>query len=1015
MAIETRDDLDYRQDFSIQREEPVYEHSALDIAASGMRRQNPLSNIDFFGPRPIFQEEPGYDPFSDPKHIAGYEPWAENFSLSGSAAETQYIKQKIDQETADRKVLSESGWGGILAEMAGGVTNPVLWLSTAAPGGIVATMGRVAAAEAASEGVLQVQQETREWEESAVNVAASAAVVGVLGGAARAISNRAMIKQMADDIKSPGGAAEREFAPTNVNALKPDDFDPASAWTPESVGSKVDVPDAVAKHLSYGNPLLRLMTSPANATRSVAESLLETPMYLRKNREGIPTEQSLETLIKVDNAPTGEALQATRDAFNRAQGLGPGEINFVRARIGAGWKGEHAFKEEIGRALRYGDVHEDPLIASTASVWRTKVFDPLKERAMKLELFPEQQALRKELTALEKQAAKTGLTDELTASIAAKTDELAKWTPDPKGADSYLTRLYNYQKLATDAENFKTAVAQYLKTIEGYTEAEAKKTARAIHAGLLTKDNMYGIPKPEFRGSSRVSKEAGGALKERTITLPDNVLEPWLISDIEHVGRVYTRRMATEINLAEKFGDRSMAKQIEAVKTEYEALVEAATSGKDKLALQNALRENIRDIEATRDMFIGTYGLPSDPSGNFARGNRMARSWQYVVALGMQTVSALPDMARPIVTNGMVAYAKGLSMALPFMAKLAKEDVKRMGIGLDMLTSGRMRAIATLDEMPTVGGKFEHGLEEIASGFGKVSGMDQWNSFWKQYTGIMAVDRVAQMAERGWTKLKAGEQAQLNWLGIDADSLNDIRKQFVAHGSRNNGFNVANIASWEPGTARKLMAAATKEADTLIITPGKGDKPLLASTDIGKTLFQFQSFTAAATNRMLVSGIAQRDLRVAQGLFMGVVVGAIGSYAKDNINGRSLDWANDPTLVVAKGLKQAGTLGLIAQMPLDVVSAAYQGKSVARAAIDTVPGVDAPAAGLLRAGANAAGAIQRGDGGAAAKSAFKLAPYQNLFYLRQLYNEMNDGERSALGLKSPDNGGSTRSNTVFGG
>ena len=219
---------------------------------------------------------------------------------------------------------------------------------------------------------------------------------------------------------------------------------------------------------------------------------------------------------------------------------------------------------------------------------------------------------------------------------------------------------------------------------------------------------MFGVPKPEFRGTSRVSKEAGGALKERTITLPDNVLEPWLISDIEHIGRVYTRRMATEINLAEKFGDRSMAKQIAAIKTEYEGLVEAAKSGKEKLALQDALRDNIRDIEATRDMFIGTYGLPSDPSGNFARGNRMARSWQYVVALGMQTVSALPDMARPIVTNGLVAYAKGMSRALPFMAKLAKEDVKRMGIGLDMLTSGRMRAIATLDEMPTVGGKLEN-------------------------------------------------------------------------------------------------------------------------------------------------------------------------------------------------------------------------------------------------------------------------------------------------------------------
>ncbi len=831
------------------------------------------------------------------------------------------------------------------------------------------------------------------------------------------VERAAAIKQLAEDIQTPGGAGGRDIPPTNINAHPPEGFEPPPpAWTPESVGSKADVPDVVAKHLSYGNVLMRLMSSPANTARSIAEHLFETPMYLRKNRQGLPSEQSVETLIKVDSAPTGEALQALRDAFNKSQGFGPGEVNFLRARIKAGWRGEHAFKEEVGRVLR-GNVSDDPLATEVAAVWREKVFDPLKERAMKLELFPEQQALRRELTALEQQATKDGLTDELTASIAAKTEQLAKWTPEPKGADSYLTRLYNYQKLAADADNFKASVIQYLKAIEGYTEADAAKTAKAIHSGLLSKDNMFGIPKPEFRGTSRISGEAGGPLKERTVTLPDNILEPWLISDIEHVGRTYTRRMATEINLAEKFGDRTMQKQIAALKAEYETLVEAATTKKDKLILQNALRANIRDVEAMRDMLIGTYGLPSDPSGLFARGNRMARSWQYAVALGMQTISAVPDLARPIVTNGLMAYTKGLSMALPFMAKMAKEDVKRMGIGLDMLTSGRMRAIATMDEIPLIGGKFEHGIEEVASGFGKVSGMDQWNSFWKQYTGIMAVDRIAQMAERGWTNLKPGEQAQLAWLGIDGEALNGIRGQFAKHGSKEGVFNVANIASWDHGPARNLMAAATKEADTLIVSPGKGDKPLLASTDIGKTLMQFQSFTAAATNRMLISGIAQKDLRVIQGLFMGTVLGALGQYTKDSINGRNTDWANDPALIVARGLKQAGTLGLVAQIPADVASAIYEKKPVSKAIINAIPGVDVPAESILRAGANMAGAAQTGDSGKALKAASGLLPYQNLFYLRQLFNEMGDGERSALGLKMPEgkNKGPTQFGNPYGG
>lgn len=1207
MPILTRDEdissqgITVRPGAVIPQEDPVYEASTLDLAASALRQFNPVANMDILsGGRPRREPVEGFDPLANPEMMKGFEMYKERFATAESPAEFQDIKERIQQDRIDQKILADAGWAGIIASMAAGVSNPILALNMlAGPAGIVRTMAQVATVEAVSELALHSLHETRTIEESAVNIAAAAGVTGIVGGvihrlarikpdvspapgiggdvgagaapeaagAARgafvvrtdaagfgrdiftkevldstgqvvgkvdgvvdreanelifrnqfvkpgfrgqnlagkawkevaddaldqgmtvrsdssvtlaaaspymkldpeiytvvrhpeakmgktvdgdpawkapdsstpvftvtkkasreadAIANAEqakLVKQMADDIKSPGGAAAREKPLTNVNAPQPEGFVHAPAWTPEQMASKTDVPDVVAKHLSYGNPLMRLMTAPINAVRSVAESLLETPMYLRKNRAGVPTDQALETLIKVDSAATGEALQTTRDLFNKSQGFGPGEINFIRAKLKAGWRGVHSFKEDIGRALRNGDTSNDPLVAAAAKAWRSKVFDPLKERAMKLELFPEQQILRKELTALEKQAAKEGLSDELTASIAAKTKELADWVPDPKGADSYLTRLYNYQKLGEGRDEFVAAVAQYLNAIEGFTEAEAKRTAKNIHAGLLSKDNMFGLPKPEYRGVSMVSKQAGGPLQSRVVTLPDNILEPWLISDIEHVGRTYTRRMATEINLAEKFGDRTMKNQIAAVEAEYEALIDATPNKKDKLVLHNALRDNIRDIEAMRDQFIGTYGLPSDPSGLFARGNRMARSWQYVVALGMQTISALPDMARPIVTNGLMAYGKGLAHAMPFMAKAAKEDVKRMGIGLDMLTSGRMRAIATLDEIPLVGGKFEHLTEEAASGFGKMSGMDQWNSFWKQYTGIMAVDRIAQMAERGWVKLNAKEQAQLLWLGLDATKLNGIRKGFATHGAKEGGFNVANIASWGLKSdemrmaARDLMAAANKEADTLIVTPGKGDKPILAGTDIGKTLFQFQSFVAAATNRMLVSGIAQRDLQVVSGIFMGVVIGSISQYAKDTINGRDTKWASDPVLLIGKGLGQAGTLGLIAQIPADMAVAAYEGKSIGKSLVNAIPGVDVPAEGLIKSGASALTQIQKGQGAKAAAEAAKMLPYQNLFWLKMIFNEMGDEERSALGIRrgSGRNTGPSQHGSPFGG
>lgn len=1202
MPIDSRDEMGpVRGNVAIAPEQPAVpqvDHSWLDIAAAGFRRHNPLSNIDFFGfnPRPDETPDPTHDPFD--KLDKRYEPYAERFVGSPNAAHTQYLKSKIDRELYDRKVLSESGWSGVLAEVGGGVSNPIVLLSAfLGPAGWARTIGQVAVTEMASEAVLHQQQETRTLEESAINVTAAATVAGVLGwglhryakykagkvakladditgepkvelpdpvtvqkdyggpgihqwrkeiytaegthiGDFRGrinentgeffISNRNLFEefqgkghgmvaskeitdwaldqgykvvsdssvtrdaatfyqrldpkkykvwqnpnavekphvldvavsekyptgkrettrwvsesanqpvfivtrsdevvdelikrdltklraQAAADIKNPGGAAAREKAGTNVEVPQPDDFVPSAPWTPESVAARVDVPEVIAKHLSYGNPLMRLMSAPARATRSVAEHLLETPMYLRKNGSGDATAQSLETLIKVDHAATGEALQATRDAFNKSQGFGPGEINFIRARIKAGWGGEHHFKVEIGKALRRGGVHDDPLVAEAAEIWRAKVFDPLKERAMKLELFPEQQALRKELTELEALAKKQGLDDELTAKIAIKTKQLEEWQPVPKGADSYLTRIYDYNKLAHEADQFKAAVRQYLTAVEGYTEEEAKVAARKTFNAMMDKDHMFGVPKPEWRGKTRVPSKAGGPLAERTVTLPDNILEPWLISDIEHVGRTYTRRMATEINLAEKFGDRTMKAQIQAVRDEYEVLAEAAKTPQMKAEIHRAARENVRDIEAMRDMFIGTYGLPSDPAGLFARGNRVARSWQYITALGMQTISALPDMARPIVTNGLWRYGKGLTRAMPYMGKLAKEDIKRMGVGLDMLTSGRMRAIATMDEIPGVGGKFEHGMEELASGFGNISMMNQWNSFWKQFTGVLATDRIGQMSSRSWSKLKASERQQLAWLGIDEAKFKGIAEQFRKHGTKEGPFNVANIASWDHGPARDLMAAVNKEADTLIITPGKGDAPLLAKTDVGKTLFQFQSFTAAATNRMLLANIAQRDMRVVQGLWMGVVIGGLSAYIKDTINGRSVKWANDPAQIIARGIRQSGTLGLIAQIPADMATSAMAKEPIGKAAVQAIPGVDVPAERLVRSAGNVATNLQKGKLGQAAESAAGMLPYQNLFYLRMLLNEMDDGERSALGIKRPSGSGPAQSGSPFGG
>lgn len=61
--------------------------------------------------RPAKQFEPvdGYNPYADKTELHGYEQWGSAFADSRSPEETAWLKQQIDDENEDRRVLSEAG------------------------------------------------------------------------------------------------------------------------------------------------------------------------------------------------------------------------------------------------------------------------------------------------------------------------------------------------------------------------------------------------------------------------------------------------------------------------------------------------------------------------------------------------------------------------------------------------------------------------------------------------------------------------------------------------------------------------------------------------------------------------------------------------------------------------------------------------------------------------------------------------------------------------------------------
>lgn len=119
---------------------------------------------------------------------------------------------------------------------------------------------------------------------------------------------------------------------------------------------------------------------------------------------------------------------------------------------------------------------------------------------------------------------------------------------------------------------------------------------------------------------------------------------------------------------------------------------------KEQSRLSKSRANDLRDITALRDRLVGTYGMPDDPSSFFVRAGAFLRDVNFTTKLGGMTVSAIPDLARGVMVNGfrntMKGYASQISQSPAF--KASKEDMLKMGIGLEAVLHSRSRAIGDL-------------------------------------------------------------------------------------------------------------------------------------------------------------------------------------------------------------------------------------------------------------------------------------------------------------------------------
>jgi hypothetical protein len=220
------------------------------------------------------------------------------------------------------------------------------------------------------------------------------------------------------------------------------------------------------------------------------------------------------------------------------------------------------------------------------------------------------------------------------------------------------------------------------------------------------------------------------------------------------------------------------------------------------------------------------------------------------------------------------------------------------------------------------------------------------------------------------------------------------------------GVFLPNTEEWTDNVAREaLRAAIVREVDNAIVTPGL-EKPLWISTTLGRVLGQFKSFGLSSTQRVLLANLQQRDAATLQGVIMMLALGGLSAHLKGVLRDDKKEWT--PAQWAAESFDASG-LGAILMEANNISEkvtrgtiglSALTGKQISRYQSRNALGALAgPSFDLMGDAIQVTGAASSGEWTASDTHAVrKMAPMQNLFYLRKLFDKMEDGYDEAMGV-----------------
>lgn len=838
-----------------------------------------------------------------------YEPYADKFMDLHNDDAWEAMKTQIDTEMKDRKTLQDSGWLGIGAAITAGLVDlpsliPGGAVIRAANGGIrvlpsalkVAAYGTGAATLA--EGALYATQELRTPAESAVAIGATTILSGMLGGAAARLLTSAETTALADKFVRQLDATGEEIGVEDLTEVV------RQVYATRSLGAAADTarPELsrtantfqqfLAK-LQRWSPGMRGITYEVDEGADLVANMVETPALRMTNVEegALSQPQAVETLMNITIDGMGNVRRADVDGI------------FKQARQAEQGMRRHDFNVRVAQAMRRGDVDpEGNEFVSRAARRNRKVLEHFAKEAQALGLLPE------DLT--------------------------------PTTAVSYLSRIWDREKVLAHRPRLRAIIRAHIHRAVRALEARGgrRKGPRMVEGEMESYiddvvddiiDTISGAENFDLTRINYLKSTRTGPLQGRTLNIRDEEVEFFLVNDSEFIMDRYIRVMSGHVEFQRKFGTTNIDEVLEPVKEAMERLraeAEAMPAGRARekrlLKIDKQWQKYRRDVIALRDRLYGVHYL-NERTHNMGTLVDAGNTLAYTAFGGLFALSSIPemgalvlrDLVRPFSEDGVAHMVRSIASL-----KLNKADLQDLGVAIELIKDHRLSILTGTADVLDRGNPVRNFAREVRRVFSRASGLTYQTQMMKSVGGVLVQQRMLRLARQaarnGFDSLPNYQKQWMASLGVGREHAANLGKMFDVYGEMtDNGAFVPHTRTWDTEDAatanmlRRYQAAVKKGVDETVITPGAGDMPLYADSNLGRALALFSSYTFASLSRLTMNASISSKYGMMNGLITMTAFGTLTYAAREMAAGREV--SNNPGRLLAEGVDRSGLLGMI--------------------------------------------------------------------------------------------------------